>query len=332
MKQKNNNKSKIILGIILLIIVIACAIYVEILNKNADNIYSQINIDNSKLNIFFFNVGQADSTLITYEDKAILIDAGNTSDGKEILKFLNAKGISKIDYLIGTHIHEDHIGGFIDIINNIQLETIYMPNNKSTTTEYYENIIKNMENHNLKVTTVNQKDVVKLGNNISFEILFVDNTEPLNPNNASIVVQLEYEKQKYLFMGDAEKEVERRLLKEGILEDVDVLKVGHHGSDTSTTENFIKQVLPEIYVISVQYGRFNNMPSQEVTDRLNQNNNQVYRTDINGTIWLTSDGTTNRITILKELNLDGAYKSGMRVYFKYALFSYKTCPSLSTTL
>ena len=225
MKQKSNNKSKIILGIILLIVVIACAIYVEVINKETDNIYRQINIDSSKLNIFFFNVGQADSTLITYEDKAILIDAGNDSDGEKIVEFLKAKEINKIDYLIGTHIHEDHIGGIIDIVNNIQVGKIFMPNNKSTTTEFYKNILKSIENHNLKITTVNQNDIVKLCNNLSFEVLFVDNNEPLNPNNASIVVQLEYRTQKYLFMGDAEKEVESKLLKAGTLEDIDVLKV-----------------------------------------------------------------------------------------------------------
>lgn len=151
MKQKNNNKSKIILGIILLIVVIVCVIYVEVINKETDNIYRQINIDSSKLNIFFFNVGQADSTLITCEDKAILIDAGNDSDGEKIVEFLKAKEINKIDYLIGTHIHEDHIGGIIDIVNNIQVEKIFMPNNKSKTAEFYENILKSIENHNLKM-------------------------------------------------------------------------------------------------------------------------------------------------------------------------------------
>lgn len=225
MKQKNNNKSRIILGIILLIIVIVCAIYVEILNKDTDNIYSQINIDNSKLNIFFFNVGQADSTLITYEDKVILIDAGNGSDGEKIVEFLKAKEIGKIDYLIGTHIHEDHIGGIIDIVSNIKVEKIFMPNNKSTTAEFYEDILESIESSNLNITTVNQKDIVNLSSNLSFEVLFVDNNEPSNPNNASIIVQLEYGTQKYLFMGDAEKEVESKLLKAGILEDIDVLKV-----------------------------------------------------------------------------------------------------------
>lgn len=100
-----------------------------------------------------------------------------------------------------------------------------MPNNKSTTAKFYEDILEIIENNNLNVTTVNQNDMVKLGNNLSFKVLFVDNNEPSNPNNASIIVQLEYGIQKYLFMRDAEKEVESKLLKEGTIEDIDVLKV-----------------------------------------------------------------------------------------------------------
>lgn len=106
MKPKSNNKTKTILAIILVIIIILCGIYVEWLNNNnSNNIYENIKIDTSKLNIFYFNVGQADSTLIMHKDKTMLIDAGNDSDGEEILKFIKAKGINQIDYLVGTHIH-----------------------------------------------------------------------------------------------------------------------------------------------------------------------------------------------------------------------------------
>lgn len=322
MKQKNNNKSKIILGIILLIIVIVCAIYVEILNKNTDNIYSQINIDNSKLNIFFFNVGQADSSLIMYNGKTILIDVGNISDGKEILKFLNAKGIQQIDYLIGTHIHEDHIGGMTDIINDFPVKKIFMPYNEKDDSEFYNKVKKAIKSKDLLIETLKETDELSLGENFVFKILYVDNTEPSKANNASIVAQLTYENQKYLFMGDAEKEVENKLISKGLLEDVDVLKVGHHGSDTSTTENFINKVLPEISIISVQEGgKYEDMPNENVINRL-KGKSKIYRTDIDGTIWITSDGTTNIITILKDLNLNGADKLGLRVYLRYALFKY----------
>jgi competence protein ComEC len=324
MEHKSNNKLKILVGVILIIAIIICAIYAEKVNKineNTENIYNNINIDKSKLNIFYFNVGQADSTLITYEDKSILIDAGNDSDGERIVDFLQTKGITKIDYLIGTHIHEDHIGGLADIINNLEVENLFMPYNLKEESNFYQKVKNSIEENNLSIQRVNKGDTYNLSTNLLFRILYVDNMEPLEPNNASIVIQLEYGTQKYLFMGDAEKEVENKLIEEGKLEDIDVLKVGHHGSNTSSIEDFINKVLPEISIISVQYGKYNNVPSEDVINRLKLNNNKVYRTDTDGTIWLTSDGKSNAITILNELNLNGANKLGMRVYLKYALFS-----------
>ncbi|MCI9247193.1 MAG: MBL fold metallo-hydrolase, partial [Clostridia bacterium] len=98
------------------------------------------NIDKSKLNIFFFNVGQADSSLILYEDKAILIDTGNDSDGEKIVEFLKAKEINKIDCVIGTHIHEEHIGGMADIVDNISVEKIYMPYNVTEDANFYKKV------------------------------------------------------------------------------------------------------------------------------------------------------------------------------------------------
>jgi competence protein ComEC len=324
MEHKSNNNLKILVGVILIIAIIICAIYAEKVNKineNTENIYNNINIDKSKLNIFYFNVGQADSTLITYEDKSILIDAGNDSDGERIVDFLQTKGITKIDYLIGTHIHEDHIGGLADIINNLEVENLFMPYNLKEESNFYQKVKNSIEENNLSIQRVNKGDTYNLSTNLLFRILYVDNMEPLEPNNASIVIQLEYGTQKYLFMGDAEKEVENKLIEEGKLEDIDVLKVGHHGSNTSSIEDFINKVLPEISIISVQYGKYNNVPSEDVINRLKLNNNKVYRTDTDGTIWLTSDGKSNAITILNELNLNGANKLGMRVYLKYALFS-----------
>ncbi len=324
MKQNSNNKLKVILGITLILIIIVCAIYVQFSNgkhNEANNIYSNINIDTSKLNIFFFNVGQADSSLILYEDKVILIDTGNDSDGEKIVEFLKAKGINKIDYLIGTHIHEDHIGGMADIVDNILVEKIYMPYNVTEDANFYKKVTNSINSKELLVETVSENDKILLSNNFILEVLYVDNKEPSNPNNASIVLQLEYGTQKYLFMGDAEKEVETKLLQEDILEDIDVLKVGHHGSETSSTKEFIDKVSPEISVISVQNERYNNMPSQNIIDRLKNKENQVYITDTDGTIWITSDGITNNVIIIKELNLNGTSKLGLRVYFKYALFS-----------
>ena len=321
MEQQNTNKSKLILGILLFILIIISAIFTSNNNRNVNNLYSNINIDNSKLNIFYFNVGQADSSLIMYEGKTILIDAGNGSDGEEILNLINAKGIDKIDYLIGTHIHEDHIGGMTDIINNFPVERIFMPHNETDNSDFYSKVRKAIDSKGLSIEIVEQADKFYLNESLAFEILYVDNTEPSEPNNASIVVEVTYGEQEYLFMGDAEETVENKMLNKGLLQDIDVLKVGHHGSDTSTTENFLDKILPEISIISVQEGvKYDDIPNAEVLERL-EDKSKVYRTDKDGTIWLTSDGKTNSITILENLNLNGANKTALRVYLRYALLN-----------
>ncbi len=215
---------------------------------------------------------------------------------------MKAKGINKIDYLIGTHIHEDHIGGMADIVDNISVEKIYMPYNVTEDANFYKKVTNSIDSKELLIETVSENDKILLSSNFILEVLYVDNKEPLNSNNASVVLQLEYGTQKYLFMGDAEKEVETKLLQEDTLEDIDVLKVGHHGSETSSTKEFIDKVLPEISIISVQNGRYNNMPSQNIIDRLENNGDQVYITDTDGTIWITSDGITNDVIIFPFLS------------------------------
>ena len=321
MKSENNNKSQIILGIIIFILIIICAIFTNNNKNNTNNLYSNINIDKSKLNIFYFNVGQADSSLIMYEGKTILIDAGNDSDGEEILNFINTQGIEQINYLIGTHIHEDHIGGMADIINNMPIGQIFMPANKYIEDEFYDEVLSSIENNKLGITSIKENDIFSLGKEIAFEVLHIDNNEPSERNNASIVIELTYGEQQYLFMGDSEKAVEDKLLNSKSLEDIDVLKVGHHGSNTSTTEQFVDKVLPEISIISVQEGRYEDVPNEDIIKRLESKNSLVYRTDIDGTIWLTSDGITNNITTIKKLNLNGANKVGLvRTYFNSMFF------------
>jgi len=184
--MKKDTKQKAILGIVLLIVIILCAVYVQLNNTNTANKYNDININSEQLNIFFFNVGQADSSLIMYNGKTILIDVGNISDGKEILKFLNAKGIQQIDYLIGTHIHEDHIGGMTDIINDFPVKKIFMPYNEKDDSEFYNKVKKAIKSKDLLIETLKETDELSLGENFVFKILYVDNTEPSKANNASV--------------------------------------------------------------------------------------------------------------------------------------------------
>ena len=260
---------------------------VNIVTENKDKLV----IEKNKLNIFSFDVGQADSTLIVNGEDTILIDAGNISDGEEIVKGLKDLGIKQLDVVIGTHAHEYHLGGMDDIVNNFEIDKYYMPYNESSTTSYYKKLLTALDKKDMGVEETSVGDKIFTSANMSLEILYVDNEEPEDVNDASIVTVLDYKGQKYLFMGDATKVVEEKRN----WPDVDVLKVGHHGSNTSSSKNFVSAVKPEISIISV--GKENNygLPKDTIINRLKKEGSSIYRTDRNGTIQLVSDGKENKI-------------------------------------
>lgn len=268
-------------------------------NEIITSVAEKINIVEDKLNILFFNVGQADSQLIICNGKTMLIDAGNAKDGEKIVEGLKALGISKIDYVIGTHVHEDHIGGMSYIIDSFDVENFYLPYNTTNTTSYYKKLLTSLTNKELSINEAIVGDKIELGN-ANCEIMSVDNSEPENANLSSIVIQICYGNQKYLFMGDAESENE----KARSWEDVDVLKVGHHGSNSSSSEKFLKQVLPEIAIISVGENNTYGLPKDKIIDRINRMGTKIYRTDDDGTIQIISDGNTNEVVKI-ELSFDG---------------------------
>ena len=269
--------------------------YKDIISSASEN----INIDNNKLNILFFDVGQADSQLIICNGKVMLIDAGNSKDGEKIVNGIKALGITKLDYVIGTHVHEDHIGGMSYIIDSFDIGAFYLPYNTTTTSSYYKKLLNSISNKGLEINEAVIGEKIELGASIC-EIMSVDNNEPENANLASIVIQLSYGTQKYLFMGDAETENE----KARDWEDIDVLKVGHHGSNTSSSEKFLKQVLPEIAIISVGENNSYGLPKDKIIDRFSKMGTIICRTDEDGTIQIVSDGNTNEI-IKIELSFDG---------------------------
>lgn len=146
--------------------------------------------------------------------------------------------------MIGTHIHEDHTEGMTGIINDFPIKKIFILYNEKDDFEFYNKVKKVINSKGLLIESLKETGRFSLGENIEFKILYVDNTELSKANNTSIVAELTYANQRYLFMGDTQREVENKLISKGMLNDVDVLRVGHHGSDTSTTENFINKILP----------------------------------------------------------------------------------------
>ena len=261
-------------------------------NENETIEAEAVNVD-SNLIVDFIDVGQADSILIQNKDEVMLIDAGTNEAGKTVVDYLKNKGISQIDYLIGTHPHEDHIGGMDDVIEAFDIKQIYMPK-METTTKTFKDVLTAISNKNLKITQPNKGTQIELGE-AKCEFM----TEPIidkdNINLSSLVIRLEFGNNSFLFMGDAEKENEETIT----WPKTDVLKVGHHGSNTSSSQEFIEQVQPKYSVIMVEEDNSYNLPKQETIDKLEEAGSKIYRTNENGTIEITSDGNEIKVSTEK---------------------------------
>lgn len=244
---------------------------------------------NGKLKISYIDVGQADSILIQQGTSSMLIDAGNNADSETVKNYISNQGITTLDYVIGTHPHEDHIGGMDYIINSFKIGKIYMPKATSIT-KTFQDVITAIKNKGMQITTPVPGDSFKLGD-ATCTILAPNNNSYDDLNNYSIVIKISFGSNKFMFDGDAGAVSEMEMIKKGFDVKADVLKVGHHGSKTSTSANFLTAVSPKYAVISVGKGNDYGHPYQGTMDRLKGIGAQVYRTDENGTIICTSDGT-----------------------------------------
>ena len=299
-RKKKTSIKKLLSGIIALIIVGIAGIlgtneeFVNTVSNTGEQTNSQNEqqiefVAQEDLSIDFIDVGQADSILIQNQDQVMLIDAGTNEEGETVVNYLKNLGITKIDYLIGTHPHEDHIGGLDDVINHFDIGQIYMPKIE-TTTKTFEDVLDAIETKNLTVTVPNKGDKIELG---QAEGEFM--TEPIidkdNLNVSSLVLRLEFGNTSYLFMGDAEEENEETIN----WPKTDVLKVGHHGSSTSSSESFLEQVQPKYAIIMAGKDNSYGLPTQKTRDKLNNIGYEIYRTDEDGTIQMSSDGNTIQI-------------------------------------
>lgn len=242
----------------------------------------------TNLKVHFIDVGQADACLIESNNHFMMIDAGNNDDADLLLNYLNSKNVKTLDYMIGTHPHEDHIGSMDSIIDNFNIEKIYMPRIMNTT-QTFEDVLNSIESKNLKITEP------IAGNEFYFNGLTVKIIAPIKQydsdiNNNSIVLKIIDGDISFLFTGDIEDTAENDIIESGENISADVLKVAHHGSDSSSTENFIESVSPKYAVISV--GKFNdyNHPSKSTISLLNNLNIKTYRTDEYGTVIIETDG------------------------------------------
>lgn len=256
-----------------------------------------------KLEVHFIDVGQADSILVIEESKTMLIDAGNNGDTDMVVEYIKKCGITKIDYLVGTHPHEDHIGGLDGVIEAFDIGTIYMPK-KSHTTKTFEDVLKAISKKGLKVTTPKPGDTFKLAD-ADCTILAPNSSSYEELNDYSVVIKLVHGDVSFLFTGDAEKISEEEMLAKGFDLSSTVLKLGHHGSSSSTTDEFLKAVNPAYGVISAGKGNDYGHPHKETMKKLKDMGIEVYRTDQCGTIIATSNKTS-----VKWNKSPGNYKWG----------------------
>ena len=264
-------------------------------DKSADN------ADKSS-SVHFIDCGQGDCEAIASNGTLTVIDTGPTKNANSTLNYIKSLGFDRIDNLVLTHAHEDHIGGASLLIENFQIGTIYMSKPKVGTepnTEVYRRLLKTISDKGLKITTAKAGMTFDCGA-FSMQILSpVKDYDELN--DQSVVIHAAYDDISFLFTGDAESEPMNAMLGSSYssLEST-VLKVGHHGSKTSTTKKWLAAVQPQYAVISCEQGNSYGHPHGKVLNLLNDANAKIYRTDINGSVVMTTDGETVKITPERE--------------------------------
>lgn len=242
-----------------------------------------------QLKVHFIDVGQADSILVQDGSSTMLIDAGNNADSDLIVNYLKQQGVNKIDYLIGTHPHEDHIGGMDVVINTFDIGTVYMPKVTSNT-ETFEDVVTAIKNKDMTITSPVPGSSFNLTDS-TCTILAPNNNSYEDLNDYSIVIKLVHGGVSFLLTGDAETVSENEMLAKGYDVAATVLKIGHHGSNSSTSDTFLKKVNPKYAVISVGKGNDYGHPEAVTLNKLSNAGIKVYRTDESGTIVATSDKT-----------------------------------------
>lgn len=272
-------------------------------DKIGDNLgFSQPSVTaEGELEVHFIDVGNADCILVRQEDKTMLIDAGERKSNTTLRRYLDTYGVEKFDLVIATHPHADHIGGMAYVLENYPVERFvmsYMEEEHTPTTASYENMLEALLEKEVPVDEAVPGAVYELGT-ARLQILAPYETSD-EANNVSVVTRLTFGEKAFLFTGDAEKSVEKQMISGAYALKADVLKLGHHGSNTSNSTAFLRQVAPDFAVITCGADNDYGHPHQEVMDRLDRQGMTVYRADIDGHIVFTTDGATLSVSTRKE--------------------------------
>lgn len=290
--MRRKSSKKISIASLLLLLVIAFFYFIR---NNQENKSYALDNDKNILAVHYIDVGQGDATFIELPNKeTMLIDAGEKSYGDTVTNYINNLGYEEIDYLVGTHPHTDHIGGLEKVIDSFKIENIYMPRVTSNTKTYLS-LLEKIDSKNLTITTAKKGIEIISEDNLKIEILSPVKDEYKDLNNYSVVIKVTYDEASFLFMGDAQVEVENEILDTASAQ---VIKIGHHGSSTSSSKSFVNKVKPKYAIIEVGINNNYNHPNSDVVKRWENIGAIIYRTDLNGNIIAKSDG--KNIVIEKE--------------------------------
>ena len=272
----------------------------EIGNGDANSTQPNTLPENSVFSIHFIDVGQADAALINCDGHYMLIDGGNKADSNIIYSVLKKADVQKLDIMVGTHAHEDHIGGLPGAFNYTTADLTLCPV-KNYDSNAFEDFAKYAEQKGNGLTVPKVGNTYALGS-ATVKVLGVNGDS--DTNNTSIVLRIDYGKTSFLFTGDAEREAEQVILNSGTDLNATVLKVGHHGSDTSTTYPFLREIMPKYAVISVGSGNSYGHPTEDTLSRLRDADVKVFRTDLQGDVFCTSDGNEVTFSVTKNADAD----------------------------
>lgn len=264
--------------------------------------------EESQFEVHYLDVGQADATLIMCDGENMLIDGGNTEDSSLVYAYLKEHNVEYIDYMICTHAHEDHVGGLAGALNYVQVGEVYCP-----VTDYDSEAFSDF----VKYLGQQDKEIIVPEAGMEFEVGSADCTilgvnvgENDDPNNTSIVLRVEYGDTAFLFSGDAEQSVEKSILEAGYNIECTVMKVPHHGSDTSLSYQWLNEAVPEYGIISVGENNSYGHPCEDTLSKLRDAEVTVFRTDLQGHIICISDGKEVSFEVKKNEDIDTLADAG----------------------
>ena len=289
---EKKHRGKINYKYILFLIISLCAAAVwqiGLSNLHGDTPPVSIGAESS-VTVHFIDVGQGDATLIKTNKSSILIDGGDRRTASSVVQYLKDSQVDRIDYMIATHPHADHIAGLVNVLDAFEVGTVIMPK-ASNTTITFKRLLDTIETKNVTLQNSTAGESFTIGETV-FNIVAPNSTGYKDLNNYSVSVHMSHGSTAFLFTGDAQAESENEMLEKGYKLSANVLHIGHHGSNTSTTQSFLDAVSPEIAVISCGAGNSYGHPHKETLKRLEEAGVRVYRTDLHGTIVITTNGST----------------------------------------